>query len=603
MKDEYILIKNGLLLTLDRRGTTGYYNLLIRNGKINLIDYENKFNFKEFLLKYTETKVIDAKNKIVMPGFINSGLISSYTFNKYFFKKCNYENINSWLSLKLTDKFLSVNENSDLLNDLLRISFLNSLQNGELLINESSTGIKKEFFDRFITAKENIKQYFNLTVYDFTLLTNPAHEENFISLGFKADEDINNYSLSSIKKVVSGNKLRLFIEASLSQKTYESVKKVFGKPFINVLSEMELISSSTVISNPTHITRSEIEILKEKKSTVMISPSDFMNFHDKIKDLENIIYSGVNIIIGTGYTGNSIFSEIKLLSQLISKSSISAETLLKYVIKNPAGVFGISNLTGSIERNKSADLILLDLNNLRNVLSIPEISSEILSEFIINKLSEKDISDVILKGEILIENGKYSEEEINADYKNAIEISEKIYKEGKYFEYKEKYLMRGRVDNMNLENEGDNKNVSEEIYVDTTFTGDIILDEGTFTIVGAKEDEFENLREKVKKEDVNENINEIKSLEDGINLFENIEDLNQMDNSFSKRKENIKERAGDLELKINLSKVKDNLTEKEKNNSEEDENNNLNEAVNEISLQKKKLKFGFTDEEKKNNSL
>ena len=42
--EDFILIKNGLVLTLDRKGTAGYFNILVRNGKIYHIDNENKFN-------------------------------------------------------------------------------------------------------------------------------------------------------------------------------------------------------------------------------------------------------------------------------------------------------------------------------------------------------------------------------------------------------------------------------------------------------------------------------------------------------------------------------------------------------------------------------
>jgi len=45
--DNYIIIKNGLVLTLDRKGQTGYFNIIIKNNKIFLIDYEKKFNEKK----------------------------------------------------------------------------------------------------------------------------------------------------------------------------------------------------------------------------------------------------------------------------------------------------------------------------------------------------------------------------------------------------------------------------------------------------------------------------------------------------------------------------------------------------------------------------
>lgn len=622
--DEYILIKNGLVLTLDRKGMTGYFNILIRNGKIFLIDYERKFNEKEFIAKYADTKVIDARNKIVMPGFFNSRLISSYSLNKYFFKKCNYENLNSWLSLKLIDKYLSNTANSKILNELLKISYMRSLHRGEIFICESSTAIMKEFFEKHFSDTEWIKQYFNLAVYDYTMLSELSGQEKFISLGFKADEDINNYSLASMKKTLSGNKLRLLIEASLSQKTFESVKKVFGKPFINVLSEMELISPSTVISNPTYLTKGETEILINKNAAVQISVSDYINFNDNKTDFDELIYSDLNIILGTGYTGSSIFSELKILSSLVTNSNLNSEALLKMVTLNPALVFGVSNLTGSIERNKSADMIILSVSDVRNALTIPEISSEIVSEFIIQNLSEKDISEVILKGEILIRDKKELSSEINFALKKSEEISKKIYQEGKYFEYKEKYLMRGRVDKMNPETEEETEEKPEEIFVDMTVTGNEYIGEGEFTVLGIKEDDYKNLRVKAKSEVVSVKISEINSLENDLNFLDEDEDSQEISEPGNRKKisvkkesiktvnihtgaisekseeaENIKKEITDNfaeEIKMDLGVENEEKIETEEK-TEMEKSNEINETP---ILVKSKLKFGFGDNDKKN---
>lgn len=622
--DEYILIKNGLVLTLDRKGMTGYFNILIRNGKIYLIDFERRFNEKEFTAKYPDTKVIDARNKIVMPGFFNSRLISSYTLNKYFFKKCNYENINSWLTLKLIDKYLSNTANSEILNELLKISYMRSLRSGEIFICESSTVIMKEFFEKHFSDSEWIKQYFNLAVYDYTMLSELSGQEKFISLGFKADEDINNYSLASMKKTLSGKKLRLFIEASLSQKTLDSVKKVFGKPFINVLSEMELISPSTVISNPTYLSKSEAEILINKNATVQISVSDYINFQDKKTDFDEMIFSDLNIILGTGFTGSSIFSEMKILSSLVSKHNLNSESLLKMATLNPARVFGVSNLTGSIERNKSADMIILSMSDIRNAITVPEISSEIVSEFVIQNLSEKDISDVILKGEILIRDKKELTSEINFALKKSEEISKTIFLEGKYFEYKEKYLMRGRVDLMNPETEEETENKPEEIFVDMTVTGSEYVGEGEFIVLGPKEDEYKNLRNKDKTEVVKIKVSEINSLEDDLNFLDEDEDTQQIAEKGNKRKTvNVKKETiktvnihtgviSDTADKNENSKnenadneseeieVKETFDKEEKIETEEKSDIEKSSEVNENPvLVRSKLKFGFGDGDKK----
>ena len=611
--EEYLIIKNGLVLTLDRAGKTGYYTIIIKNGKIFLIDYDNNFNEKEFTIKNPGSVIIDATGKIVMPGLFNSKLISSYSFSRYFFKKCDYENLNNWLSLKLIDRYLLQDANNKFMKELLDISYSRSLQSGELFICESGTGISRDFFEKFFSDTDRIRQYFNISVYDYSLLKNLSGQERFISVGYKANEDINNYSLTSVKKAMSDQKPLLFFDASLSQKTIDSIKKVFGKPFISVLSEMEMISQGTVISNPTHLSEAETEILKKKKATVLISPSDYLNFNGKKTDFDSLIFSGLNLIIGTGYTGSSIFSELKILSTLISKKILDAEMLLKTAIYNPSLLFGISNITGKIERTKSADMIILSMKNLRNAPDLPEISSGTVSEFIIQNLSEKDITEIILRGEIIMKDGMSLISDPAKEVRSSEEISKKMYSEGKYLEFREKYMMRGRVDLLTGDSSESADTEKEEIFVDMNLTGDY-TGEGEFTILGIKKDEFEIKREEVITEDINMKITEIVSLDNGINLLGNEEESVQILSPAERRyipeggqKKSEKEKNKTVKVpeikgdEIKISFQEEVSEEKIEEGNKTDVKTDIKTEVREEFVLKKKFKFGFGDDDKAKN--
>lgn len=576
--DKFTVLKNGLVLTLDRRSQAGYFNIVLKNDKIFLVDYENKFNEKIFRSKNPEAEIIDAKDKLITPGFFNSKLISSYSLNRTFLQKCTYENINSWISLQLIENYFSSVENLETLNAILKINFSRSLLNGELFINECSASLKKDFFDVYLRNTDSIKQYFNLTSYDFDIFGSFDGDENFLSIGFKADENINNYSLSSLKKLLAGSKTKLFIDASLSQKTFESVRKVFGKSFINVMTEMELISGATVFSNPLNFFSNDIEILKKRKANLLLLPSDYINLCERKVNFDELFFSGLNVILGTGYTGSDILSELKLLPLLLTSKIKSYESLLRTVIFNPSVLFGISNLTGSIERNKSADLILFDLSDIRNALTIPDTDSEIICEFLIKYLSARDISDVILKGEIVLKNNEQIFKYSGAETSRAAEISKILYAVGKYLEFKEKYKMRGRVDKLGIDAAGKTENEAnskEEIFVDMTETEEYI-GEGEFTIVGTKEEEFEKPRQSSVETEPVVNLKEIKSLEDELNLFEGLEETQQMPDaelSEAKKEEQIE-------------------TVIEETGSETE-----SEKVVKQEIQTVKLKFGFKDDE------
>lgn len=578
MTDKYTVLKNGLVLTLDRRRQAGYYDVIIRGSKFFFIDYEKKFNEREFKSKNPESQIIDASDKLIMPGFFNSKLVSSYTLNKSFFKKCNYENISRWVSLKLTDNFLQGIESAELFRNLLHINYRQSILKGEVFVNESSFPIKKDFYDIYLTDNSRIRQYYNLTVFDYAILQNKNPEMMF-SMGFRIDEDINNYSFSSLKKYLNGNLIKLFIDSSLSQKTFDSIKKIFGKPLANVLADNDLISGNTILYNPTRLNQNETEILLEKNSTLLLCPSDYINLSANEIEYQALFNAGLNIITGTGYTGNDILTELKKFSVMQMTKPHSYEWLLETAITNPAKAFGISNITGSIERNKSADFITFELKDLRNILTLPETASEDICEFVIENLTVKDISDVMLKGEFLVRDKVDLSGEYESLKNSADEISAKLYSNGKYLEFKEKNLMKGRVEKMLLgaEEEEEENKIKEEIFVDMTETGEY-TGEGEFTIKGAKEEEFEkpwirNTEEKEKPV----NVKEIKSLEKELNLFE--------DDFGNQRVKNSKK-------EIKRKKIIKQEQEKIENQTEPEIEKQETTAFN-----KEKLKFGFKDEE------
>ncbi|MBS1517815.1 MAG: amidohydrolase family protein [Bacteroidetes bacterium] len=614
MQDKYTVIKNGLVLTLDRNSSAGYFTIILKNGRIFFIDCENKFSEKEFVSKNPEAVIIDAKDKMIMPGFFNSALNSSYSLCSQLLNKCSYENLRTWLSLKLVEKFISDNSGKGILSELLKINYLRALKNGEIFLSECSSCISKDLYEKTFSGNLNIKQYHNLRLYDQNALTEniPIPESaDSLSLGFIADEELNNYTLSSLRKSLTGAGVKFFVEASISQSTIESVKKIFGKPFISVLSDMELVNSSTVIYNPTHINQIELDILKKKKATVLISPSDYLNLAGRKIDIDELLFSGLNIIIGTGYTGKSILSELKILSNIIPKSSLSYESVLRMAVQNASILFGLSNLTGSVERNKSADLIFFSLKDLRNTPIVPELTGESISEFLIRNLSVKDISDVMIKGEHLINENRLSGINEHELISKTSAISDLLYKAGKFSEYREKYLMRERVDRISLNSDTGNTELNEtepekkeEIYVDMTETV-TYEGEGEFMIKGIKHEEFETERmNNSESENHNEDLKEIKDRDSGINLFDQTEEDQQIKHiSVKSKKENISDNPG----KTNITDIEENR-EQEKfvkkmvfDDIQEIDSSSLKKESGDFkdepapTFKKIKLKFGFGD--------
>ena len=517
------LLKGGIVLTLDKSSRSGIFDITIKNGKISSIDYEGKTSTTQFLTENTGGRVIDAAGMIVLPGLFNSRLVSAYSLCKMFFRKCSYDNNGSSVSLNLIDRYLAEKVNCGRMSDILELVYKRSMMNGEIFVNESSPAFKKFQINEAFSDLKNVEQYFNITAYDLKLMEETGPLKSFISAGFRADEDINSYAISSLKRSLQSGHGRLMIDASLSQAAYESVKQTFGKPYINVLAENGLLNSNTLLINPLNVTDGEIGIIKEKNANILFCPSDFANMSGDLSLAGRIFDSGINILIGTGLTGNDILSELKIISALGYTRTLSYESLLRSAITGPAGFFGIGNVTGSIEKTKSADMILISLRDIRNSGGMPDLDSETVCWHLVNSLTTKDISGIILKGrEIFNRANDGNEQESLKSAAKIAELSALIYSAGKLKEYKERKLINKRVEDLSLGKEYEEETRSP-VFVDMTETGEY-LGEGEFKILGNKIEEFRNSRESV-QEDHPSDLMEIKSFEEDLNLIGDDEEI------------------------------------------------------------------------------
>jgi hypothetical protein len=522
--DKFKFIKNGLVLTLDSKKSAGYFNLLIKNDKIAEVYYKNELSENVLRERYPELEVYDFKNKIIMPAFFNSFKNSSYNYAYVYLRKTTYSTLSSNISLRLLDKFFSAKINEIYLKDLFTVNFAHALLNGELMIAESSPYVTRDFYRTFLEENETIRQSVIYTLYDTYLINHFKTAKNFFLLGLKAEERLNNYSLSYLRKNLKEGENKLLLEIFNTGFYSEEAKRNFNRSLIKILNEYGLLSNNLIITNPSYIYLTEMERLNNADVNVIFCPSDFFRIAERNIEFEELIKSNINVCIGTGYLGKNVLEEIKTLAGLLFKSGFSYESYLRMAVTNPAKMFGLTDIIGSIERNKIANLTVFDLNSLNSILNIPEIKSERISEFIIENLTTENVSDVIHRGKFEISNNIASNSDIEytkSNYKKLIDI---VYKEGKFLEFKEKYVMRRNVDSITKKPDEISSILSSERFnVEVEHDQQDLNAISDFKIIGKKTgeviDTFESEKELASDLNIEDIIlNEISFIGEGLNF-------------------------------------------------------------------------------------
>jgi 5-methylthioadenosine/S-adenosylhomocysteine deaminase len=518
------IIKNGLVLTLDPQHRAGYYDIILNEDKILEIDYKEDGGI-ELARKYAGAEVIDAAGKIVIPGLINANINSSYSFSKVFFRKSSYESLGSNISLSLLDRFFNDENNIRELENLLLLSCAKALYNGETTLAETSSYVSKAFFNGGLFNSDKIKQNVIYTSYESSFNNYLAGIGRFYLIGVRSDEEINNYTLSSVKKSLKEGENKLYLEILSSAKTTEEFRHNFNRSLVRVFADYYLLSQNTIFCNPIYVNHDDIDILNNSDVNIIFNPTDFLKLSKKNIEFEDFMSGKINLCIGTGFLGKDVLSEMKVLSELIYKSAFSYESILRMATVNPARMYNLSGSAGTIEKGKSADFVMFDIKDIRNTYLMPEMNSEKICEFVIENLNVKDISDVMIRGDMLIkEYRNYTG--LPADMQQrAAALSQKVYSAGKYFEFKEKYLMRKRVNDITLYPEGAAAKKDDfSLDIETIPVDDSIpaLEDSDFKIIGVQNAEALNYFSEFGG-DVNENeavIYELDSADKGLNIFD-----------------------------------------------------------------------------------
>lgn len=490
MENKFSVIKNGLCLTFDNFRRVGYFNVVIRGNKIFDIDYNNELNSdKEIYRKFPDVDIIDAVNKLIVPSFFNSLKNSAFHLSGTFLKQSNYEDIETNISLRLIEKYLSSYRVSPDLINLFSLSFVKSLLNGETFLNESAKLITAELLTSNALANINIKPDLIYTVYDNYISDYCLGVSKFHCIGLKDENDLNNYSLASVRKAIQRGNKRAIIESMQSVNNTDILRNLFGKSFIKVLGDNDLLTSGLILANPVFLSNEELNIISDKKVNILLSPSDWLNLSAGEPEFDRFINKKLNLLIGTGITGKSVLSELKILGNIVRRSHISSESLMRMIISNPAEIFGISNICGSVEKNKLASFLMFDLSDVRNFLLVPEIDTEKICEFIIEYLDEKDISDIFFRGLRFLNNYKCEYIDRSEFYEINCRLSKMIFERGKYNEFKEKRMMHERVDKLSLPvdyEELKNQSDAEIKSLADDMQNDLYIGESEFRIIGTK---------------------------------------------------------------------------------------------------------------------
>ncbi len=438
-----IILKDAYVFSFNPDHAFGRYSLLINESKINdMADSGEKG--KEKLVKWLQqyeniAEVIDCSDKLIIPPVVNSCVKSEGLPIHYLLKHRHYENSEDDLCTDLIFNYLyqesTGGEARSDIENIYRYSFCRMLKSGITMLNEFS--LRKDI-SHFLPAANVLKQTSQQVslCYPITQDVNTIRDYKYLNPSFYLTQEnhLTVYDISNITELKSNYISKLYLEVATNKEITDKFRATFRKSVIALLNEYGLIDETTSLINPLYLNYDDLKIITDKGANIIVCPRDLITFSNKYFPIDDYISHGIRFSIGTGWLGEDIFKDVRLFRNRYKELNLSSIELLNAIMRFPAELYFSGENNGTIDAGNSADMVFIDLGDLRFQFFPESNLFEHVCDFLLDNLTTNNISDVISGGVFKVRDRKIqgvNEEEVIT---SIAQTRERLYKAGKYEE-------------------------------------------------------------------------------------------------------------------------------------------------------------------------
>lgn len=386
--------------------------LAVAKGKI--IDILPKEEAKK---KYPETPIQSYDHHVLMPGFINS---HTHLAMNIFRGLADDLDLLDWLNNYIwpaETKWVS----NEFVYDATKLALAEMIRSGSICYNDM-------YFFPEATAKATIEAglrgFIGMTVIDVPTQFAKTTDEYFDKAlsfydAYKNDPLITptwaphstyTVSVANLEKVARYAKeqqLRINTHLQEAPEEMRNSYDLYQKRPLERLVEIGMVSPQLIAIHMTQINEADEKMLQEYRPNIVHCPESNLKLVCGVSPVDKLLKLGINVALGTdGAVSNNdlnMFGEMKmatLLSKLATSdpTSLPVETVLQMATLHGAKALGISDVTGSLAVNKSADFIAVKLDEIETMPLYHPISQLVYSA------ARQQVTDVWVKGKQLMKN-------------------------------------------------------------------------------------------------------------------------------------------------------------------------------------------------------
>jgi len=399
MDDARTVIKNGAVV--------------IRGSKI-----ADTGSFDEISKKYSSKNIITGNNKAVMPGLINT---HTHAAMVYFRGIADDLPLKEWL-----EKYIWPAENKwlspEFVSDATELACLEMLKAGITTYNDMY------FFEDAsgkAAKKIGMRAVLGAGIVDFPTIAGKGADdylekaERFIKHWTKdalispciAPHSVYACAPETLKRSKDlADKYSVPIHIHLSEAKWEvkDVQKKYGKRPVEHLHDLGFLDECIIAAHCVWVDEREIEMLAKHKVGVSHCIESNLKLGSGIAPVPRMLKAGIKVTFGTD--GAASNNDMNILSEMSTAAKVhkavsndptalDARTALLMATRWGAESLGLGEITGSIEKGKAADIVIMNLDK-------PHLTPlyDIYSHIVYSAMAS-DVETVFVNGKLVVDKG------------------------------------------------------------------------------------------------------------------------------------------------------------------------------------------------------
>lgn len=374
-----LVVRGGTVVTMDERGSVIEDGAVAVNGG-RIVALGKRADIDK---NYAGRETIEARGRIVMPGLINGHTHVPMTL---FRGLADDLDLNEWLT-----KYIFPAEAKNVTEDFVRVGTRLGL--AEMIRGGTTTYCDMYYFEDAIadeTAKAGVRGVLGETVIDFPVADNKtfaeglAYSEKFIekwrghalitpAIAPHAPYTVSEEHLKAVRDLANRLKATIVTHVAETRKEVEDVTRDHGASPVAYLARIGFLDDRVIAAHTVHLTTDEIELLKRLGVGAVHNPQSNMKLASGVARVPEMLKAGVALGLGTdGAASNndlSMWEEMDTAAKLHKLTAndprvLPAREVLEMATIRGARALHLEGETGSLERGKRADLIVVDMDDL-----------------------------------------------------------------------------------------------------------------------------------------------------------------------------------------------------------------------------------------------